>query len=85
LSFYQQYPSEGKSPHFSGSESGGRWEEGIQAGSGFQNLAKLTQCEVTRKKSKFFCSLNVFFSNTVPSAENLCSKIFFEERKIILT
>lgn len=41
--------SEGESPHFSGGESGGRWEEGIQAGSWFQNLAKLTQCEVTRK------------------------------------
>lgn len=59
-------------------EGGGKRDSGRFRG--FQNLAKLTPCVVTRK-SKFFCSLKVAFSNTVPSAESLYSKISLEDRE----
>lgn len=83
LSFHQQYPSEGKSPHFSGGESGGRWEEEIQAGSGFQNLAKLPQCVVTRKIE--ILQLKRGFSNTVWCRKPVFQSILRGERKRILT
>lgn len=50
--------------------------------SGRFQVSKLSQAQwVVTRKSKFFYSLNMVFSNTVPSTESLRSKISLEEKE----